>query len=230
MKVALVSIFRDSLHGLKTYLAQVKALDNTLRQRGDELFCAWAEGDSEDSTWEKLQQWSIDLDCSAVKHNTNTPRFGPVINPIRLKAKAETDRAALALIPNDGSVDAVIFVESDLWWEPTCMLALLDDLKEVEVVAPWCWCNGRMRDIWGFRRQGTNFVNDWPFHPSLDWSTPLVEMDSVGSCWVARYPVIAGLEVPDEDEWVGFCRKIREERSAKIYLDTRYGVRHPWNG
>lgn len=229
MKVCLATILRDATGYLPLLMKQLYALDYTLRSHGDELFCSFAEGDSVDRSWQDLRAMSVDLHCRAQKMDLHGKKYGPCEDPLRFELKARMDRLAISGMPADSEI--LIWCESDLQWEPSTMVALINHVKEgPKVVAPWCWGpGGRHRDIWAFRTlSGKRTLNDFPFIPEdLDWTAPLIELSSVGSCMCLPASAARKVQVPSEMEWVQWCADLREKLGLKIYLAPMLGVRHP---
>ena len=120
----LASIFRDSAAYVDRYFAQVDALRQHIP-----VTLYLAEGDSTDGTWVVLNERTTDDDyLFQIAHGG--PKFGSVNNPQRWKQIAYVCNGLLDSIPQQGNL---IYVESDLIWEPETMLTLLGDRRDLGI-------------------------------------------------------------------------------------------------
>jgi len=236
MRVVLGSIFRNSTPYLDRYFAQVGALANELRERGDTLRPILAEGDSTDGTFEQLQERTTALQaegvaCELIQVSHGGPEYGSVDKAERWRNISRVCNALLDLVQPDD--DMLIYVESDLIWEPATMLQLLHNasLTGVGVAVPMCFLDGTRQfyDIWGHRRNSLNFQPHAPFHPDLEtWrGATLLGMDSAGSCLVMLADVARRSRFDPADQGiVGWCASIRSLGQG-IWLDPSVTVVHP---
>lgn len=252
MRIALGSIFRDSRGYLDRYFAQASGLRELLQTRDpeSELRLVLVEGDSRDGTLEAIEKRAardgFDLRLRKVDHGG--PRWGSIDKPERWRALALCCNAVLEQI--DERDEALIYVESDLAWQPETMVALIGRLSEYPAVAPMCFTGpqglagprGFFYDIWGHIKDGVNFTSHPPFHPSLQSANGrLVEIDSAGSCVVTGPAILSdvrtglirfndGADGSPPDCIRGYCRAINACQSGihghGLYLDTTLEVRH----
>ncbi len=227
MNVTLCSAFRNSRSYIDLYFAQIGALHDRLKARGDTLHFIFGEGDSVDDTWSYLSAlidaYKLPVTVCAVDHGG--PEYGSVVSAERFEQLAGVWSIIWQRIPQDA--DAVIFCESDLIWSSDTMLALLDDLEHVPCVAPMVMMeNGWFWDTWAFIRKGRNFGNPPPFHPGLEADSDLVELDSAGSLLVMRGDIARRVHWPAADVVKGVCRQIIEG-SDSVWLNTKQKVMHP---
>lgn len=241
MNVTLCSAFRNASSYIARYRLQMLGLAAALSKRRDKLRVIWCEGDSIDDTWHQLRHmyYSEDAECYSIdmfQHHHFGPDHGSVVNAERFANMAKVWTEIWRRIPDDA--DAVIFVESDLIWQPSTILALLDDLERVPAVAPMVLLERagypakQFYDVWAFRRNGEHFTHNPPYVPltvkghteMMDGS--LEQIDSAGSCIVMRGDVARGVTWPPEDVVVGVCRQIRE-RGDSVWLDAKETVVHP---
>lgn len=228
MNVTLCSAFRNATPYLERYCHQVSELAQALADRDDSLSCVWGEGDHTDHTRRVLEVASVFYDADVVNVSHGGPDHGSIVNAERFANLSKVWNAIWARIPQDA--DAVVFVESDLIWEPATIIALLDDLAHVPAVAPMVMLEregfpaNQFYDCWAFRKDGKHFR---PQPPYFDESPrgPATVLDSAGSCIVMRGDVARGLVWPAEDVAVGICRQIRE-RGGDVWLDGQLGVVH----
>lgn len=230
MNVTLCSAFRSSMSYLARYLNQVSGLRQALGDRDDRLNFVWGEGDHVDDTRRVLVGASVFYNAEIVTVNHFGPDHGSVVNAERFANMAKVWNEIWRRIPDDA--DAVIFVESDLIWEPATMLALLDDLEHVPAVAPKIILQREgyhpafWYDNWAFWRNGVQISVVPPYFADLIGNDDLLGLDSAGSCLVMRGNVARGLCWPPEDVVRGVCRQIRE-RGDSIWLDAKETVIHP---
>lgn len=228
MNVTLCSAFRNASGYLERYHSQVWELTLALRNRGDRLYCIWAEGDHTDKTWGMLHSYAIGKDVEILSVNHNGPDFGSVIRPQRFAQLAGVWNAIWQRIPQDA--DAVLVVESDLIWQPETLLALLDDLGHVAAVSPMIeleregFPKGYFYDRWAARKDGKNIGGMPPYFPGWNMKE-LIQVDSMGSCMAIRGDLARQLHWPEEDVFVGLSRLIYE-LGGSIWLDPTVSVRH----
>ncbi len=236
MNVALCSAFRNSTPYLANYIFQVRRLAWALAERGDNLYVVWGEGDSTDDT-----AWYLEF----IKHTTDRPadgqlrgtlinvshggpEFGSVVDAQRFKQLAYVANKIWAQIPDDA--DAVIWCESDLIWDASTMLALIDRLKEVPCVAPMIMLEREgfppdaFYDFWGFRKHDKQFNQLPPYFSGWPVSG-LVQVDSAGSCLVMNATLARQVHFTEESVIVGMCEQINS-LGASVWLDTSLKVVH----
>lgn len=184
------SMFRDAEAYLPRYWDQITRLRGEMDVR-----LVLAEGDSRDSTYERLLGW-VTGDDVLLKVDHGGPRFGSVDHPQRWQQIATVARAIIE--KTDGPV---LWVEADLVWEPTALVHLVEDLASVESVSPRVMMGPRFYDTWGFRKDGNHFQPNPPYYDGP--TEGLVKIDSCGSCfattntdalhaWDGMWPYTAG--------------------------------------
>ena len=208
----LASIFRDSAAYVDRYFAQVDALRQHIP-----VTLYLAEGDSTDGTWVVLNERTTDDDyLFQIAHGG--PKIGSVNNPQRWKQIAYVCNGLLDSIPQQGNL---IYVESDLIWEPETMLTLLGDLTVVDAVAPQSVTGSRFYDTWGYRT-----MEDKHFPGYVLPDGPLIEILSAGSCIAMRPEVYRDCRFTEDEGIVGFGKEIHKE-GMKLFLDPSVKVVHP---
>ena len=220
--VVLSSIFRDSTEYIGRYFEQVYALQDRLEDWVDLVI---AEGDSTDGTYDELKLGCAPNDV-LLKVDHGGRKFGSVDHPERWANIAKVCNAVAERWPEKATV---IYVESDLIWEPGTMLRLLADLDTVPAVAPMCMRNGGFYDLWGHRGlDGERFTMGPPYHKDLEATDDaLVEIGSAGSCVVMRPDIARVARFGENDCMVGLGRSIRYEAGGHLYLDRTVSVTHP---
>lgn len=229
MNVTVCSIFRNSMAYLDRYFDQIGALEETLGRRGDSLSLVWGEGDSTDDTLAWLL--SSPYEAKIVDCAHGGPAYTSVVDAQRFKQLAFVGNRVLANVPDDA--DAVVYIESDLIWEPQTIIELLNDIQWRDVVAPLIMHKGNpglykgdgpfFYDRYAFIKDGIHFTNEPPYHEAIDGN--MTKMDSVGSVLAMNAKIARNVRLPEEDVIVGFCRLIREQ-GGSIWLDPHLAVYH----
>lgn len=232
VNVTLCSSFRNASSFVGRYQRQAYALAGMLEERRDCLTCVWGEGDSTDDTLYLLQCLAPAFNAEIIDVSHGGQTWGSVVHPDRFKQLAFVANRIWQRIPADA--DVVIWAESDLTWEASTILALIDDLEQVPCVAPMVMHKTNpglyqgdgpfFYDVWGHRRNGMRFTNEPPYHADLNGG--LLEMDSVGSCVAMNAGLARHLTWPEEDCIVGLCRKAREY-GASIWCNSGLAIFHP---
>jgi len=236
MNVTLCSAFRNSVTSghLERYLEQVWALHGALDERGDTLHCVWGEGDSSDDTRAQLVSGLYGWEFTLADCTHGGPAFESIESQQRFRQLAKVGNAIWAVIPED--TDAVIYVESDLIWEPATLLGLLDALTVYPAVTPLIMDSPPAQtfyDVWAYRRNGVRFTKQPPYCADLrqaqvavgELAEPMLKLDSAGSCIALRWKLAQWLHFP-EDCFVGFCRLLYE-KGGELYLCPDLTVFHP---
>lgn len=228
MKIAMASMFRNSTGYLTRYAKQVDELRQRLVADGHSFMLIAAEGDSSDSTFDRLRELTSHFDADVFKREHGGKHAWHSVDiPERWKALAWVCNGILDRIPD--TVDKLIYVESDLTWAPDTMLSLLDDLDDTHpAVATMCHTSGvrgEFYDLWGHIKNGRNFNPFPPYHPEL--GEGLTVIDSAGSCIsmlgkVARCPRV---RFSEHDHVRGLGRTIREA-GYSLWVDPRLRVIH----
>jgi len=205
------------------YFDQIDKLEATI---GEPVQLCIAEGDSQDGSYPDLMQRTIDRPWDKLlKVDHGGRHFGSVDHPQRWAQVAVVCNAVMDAAALDGPM---IYVESDLIWEPATMIQLLEDLAIVPAVAPMSMKDGRFYDTFGHRGlDGERFYSQPPYHRCLDSDRPLVAIGSAGSCIVMREEVARVARFGENDCVVGLGREIRLHAEASLWLDRRVEVVHP---
>lgn len=216
--VVIASMFRDSIDYLDRYFDQVQELDQMIPVR----LCI-AEGDSKDNTYNELDARMQPGD-QLLKVDHGGPRFGSVDLVDRWQLLAYVCNTIMEHVPEN---ETLIYVESDLIWNPSTMLLLLDDLDEVPAVAPLSMKDDWFYDTYGHRGlDGERFKTVHPYHVDLANRTDLVEIGSAGSCIAMRPEIAEKARFGDTDCVVGLGQSIRDN-GFSLWLDPLLSVVHP---
>lgn len=247
MTIALCSVFRNSEPYLARYFDQAAGLSKLLEARGDHLRFNLAEGDSTDRTFDLINARLMALGNSngslLIKREHGGPLWASVPTLARMVQISWVWNGIWEkLLPGD---DIVVFVESDLIWEPQTLLNLIQivaaqwcDRAEtppgiravVDAVAPMVWFQSktiRFYDTWGFRRNGIHFWGTLQPCPEMDGSGKLLEIDSAGSCIVMTGQAARSSRFePGELAVRGLCQGMRKA-GYRLWVDPTADVMHP---
>lgn len=232
MNIVLASIFRNASGYLDRYFSQIANLRRVLAERGHELHYAWAEGDSDDDTFQRLAVYlNHDPKSVLVKAEHGGPIFGSIDNDQRWRNISFVCNRLLDSTPSDA--DIVIYIESDLLWTPDTLLQLVEHVQRAGTlaVAPMCFHlpTGVFYDTWGHRKGGVRFEPYFPYHNGIIDVYPgtLTQIDSAGSCIVMRGEVARTARFdPPELGIVGWCESMHRV-GAQLWLDPSLKVYHP---
>lgn len=230
MNITLCSAFRNATPYLATYFNQVNALDYELHKRGDRLQLVWGEGDSTDGTLSMLKGATFRFRANVIDCTHGGKVFGSIEDTERFDQLAYVGNCIWQAIPAD--TDAVVYIESDLLWQPETIIGLLEGLTAYPAVSPMVMhiknpglYKGEgpfFYDRWAFRRNGVRFTNEPPYH--VDIGKEMLRLDSAGSCIAIRYQLAQNLYFPN-DCFVGVSRLIHEQ-GGEIWLDPELKVFH----
>lgn len=225
MNVTLCSAFRNATPYLPRYLDQCYQLDALLYTQGHSLRFVWGEGDSTDATLKTLESFIGLFKATIVDCTHGGQVYGSIESWLRFKQLSHVGNVIWAAIPKD--TDAVIYVESDLIWEPATLVKLLEVLTVYPAVVPMIMDSppaDTFYDVWAYRRNGVRFTKRFPFHADF-WPHSGMQLDSAGSCMALRWKLAQGLSFP-EDCFVGFCRLLYEQ-GGELWLDPSLVCFHP---
>lgn len=224
MNIVVGSAFRNSAPRLGSYLARVEALRQHVGPDHSVRVIA-AEGDSIDTTRAELQRQPL---VQHVACDHGGPWFGSTEAPERMVALSKVCNSIFEAVNEED--DVLVYVESDLLWDPATIGALIDAAANREggfdVFAPLIYAGKLFYDIWGFRHlDGTRFS---PFEPlkGLHPQGYFSEVGSVGSCLVMRGEVARRVRVRNDYCLVGWCEDARRQ-GYKIAACPAFSVEHP---
>ena len=238
MNITLASCFRNSTPYLQRYFRQCDALDTALYHAGHKLSFIWGEGDSTDGTLKMLHaaRWRFKVVIVDCTHGGEL--FPSVVNAERFRQLAFVGRQIFASIPVD--TDVVVYVESDLIWQPETMLGLIEHVKPPEpivddpilpyavpgslvAVAPPIilqrqgWQRGTWYDTHAFVADGVHFEHRPPWHARNDGTSTMIQLETAGSCLAMRAGYARAAQM-NERVLMGLCEQFRE-MGGTIWLD-----------
>ena len=133
-RVAILSLWRDSEDYIERSLAQFEALEKAFEEEDTPVIPIYGffENDSQDNTAQILEEWLKDRVGFVVAETINAPKWGSVSSLDRVRYQARYRNSALALL-NRFQYDYLLVADSDVYWEPDCVLAMMDFLEEDEM-------------------------------------------------------------------------------------------------
>ena len=223
--ILLGSIFRNSTRYLGRYFDQVNRLSAMLALSNMALRAVFVEGDSTDNTRERLEDFSRQshVPTGVMVREHGGPMWGSVDVKDRWDALAWCCNGVMEEVT--AFDDALIYVESDLIWEPQTLVSLLAHLYTVPAVAPMCFSTeGQFYDTYGHRKDGVCFSPFPPYHPALS-AQGLTQIDSAGSCIVMRGELARVVRFGDGCV-TGLGQSIYDN-GGTLFVDPELKVVHP---
>lgn len=218
-KVAIISPFRNNERHIPKYIEQALALDYPPHR----LRWSLVEGDSTDQTLPMLQAWAKqDNRVEIVKCDTGKPHYGSVVHPERFEILARVFNAGLEAAIYNGWADYILFIPSDVIYQPDTLARLLSHQRDV--ISPMFWigdhegdpvknANGlRFYDLWGFRYNGGQaFPPMGPAWYAAHFSQEPIEMEMTGGMMLYRAEIARkGARYTVEEVDHGICKQARE--------------------
>ncbi len=219
MKVAIVSLFRDStIAYIDEYFQRAEAITHA----NMDLEWFLVEGDSKIATYYWLKQRAgSDARFKIPRIRTGIPYLGSVLHEARFKCLARTGNLALDIIAY-GDYDYAWFVDSDLLYKPSLLENLIK--LDLDVVAPIFMAADAFYDIWGYRHLDGTSVGP---HPGWIKSRKPIQISSAGGCVLFRHEYItSGARMTEAESIVGLCKECAK-LGAAIWLDPTSVVWHP---
>jgi glycosyltransferase involved in cell wall biosynthesis len=221
--VTICSPFRDSEASIAEYFDRLFNLDYPAKS----LRFVAVEGDSQDSTWDDLvKRWEyFDARFNLIKCDTGKPKYGSVVNAERFQVLAQVFNAALDAVDYEWT-DYVLFLPSDIRYQPDLLSRLLAHGKDIISPFVWVYLDGRNQfyDIWAFSRDGTSYM---PFmHLDADGLKP-IQMHTVGGVTLIKADVLkAGCRYTPDEVDRGLC-KAAKAKGFTVWADPTTHVYHP---
>lgn len=190
----------------------------------------FVEGDSVDGTWGMLEYWTKDDDrATLVLCDTDKPKYGSIVHPERFQALAQVFNAALDAAALWFWSDYVLFLPSDIHYEPDMLKRLL--AADKDIIAPFSWTHedGRYRfyDTWGFSYKGRNFTPFCQETAAVAYGDQPIELDTVGGTVLIRADVLrAGCRYTAQDVDRGLCWDA-QRLGFTVWADPTTHVYHP---
>lgn len=227
MNVVLGSMFRDATGYLSTYFEQVEGLRTLLEDRGDRLRVVAVENDSRDDTHEVIDRWLFGhfADGVLIRAHDDCPYHPSVDIPERWRHHAWVANHVLEDLTDED--DVIVYVESDLIWDPVEMLALIDHTKDNKAWTASVFHRqrgARWYDSWGTTLDGEPFHGMGPYHAA--WGPETIRVDTCASVLACPVGLAQVTRFQPEDAFKGWCRDLYAH-GTQVWLDTRLAVIHP---
>lgn len=212
MRIAVASTFRDAVPYLGRYIDQCRTFMLAAEDDGHDVFFVWGENDSVDETKSVLAGSGLPavlIDCS-----TGAPYY--TSGEIHDRRWANVTRFCNTTLEAVPSCDVLLWVESDLMWDPEVALTLVAQASiSGEAHSVPIFRGGTFYDIWGVRRDGHEF------RPGDEGWDGVVKVDSsCGMLAIHGSLLDRRFEMPDAAR--AWCRNM-----GGVWLDTRMQVQHP---
>lgn len=226
MNVTICSPFRDAVGTIPAYLERVGVLDYP----PDHLRFVFVEGDSKDATYHHLRHWAEqDERATLTKCDTGKPRYGSIVNAERFQVLAQVFNAGLDAVDYEWS-DYVLFLPSDIRYEPDLLKRLIEADKDI--MAPFVWIymgDGRTQfyDLWGFGRNGKNFAPFTQQAAKEIYGNEPIQMDMVGGTVLIKAAVLKlGCRYTEQDVDRGLCWDA-QRLGFQVWAHPGISVHHP---
>jgi len=230
VNITLCSAFRSACGYLPRYFTQIDGLDHALHEQGHRPSFVWGEGDSTDATKATLLAACYRFRAMVVDCTHGGKAYGSVVNAQRFRQLAYAGKQIFAAIP-DGA-DVVVYVESDLVWEPATLLALIERATSggYAVISPMVylrrdgWPADSFYDTFCFRAEDRHFAHYRPYHAVYRADEPF-QVDSAGSCLVMRGEIARSLTFDEQTIFPDLCGQIRASGHG-VWVDPGCAVYH----
>lgn len=222
--LVIMSLFRDCQSAIQRYSQQYYDLEWPF---GNKTIVA-VENDSKDMTKRLLRNWvGHDFTVHLISNDFAYPRYGSVVSVERFRNLSTVFNMGLDYILRHIPAKYVLFVESDLIYQPDLAVRLKQIVDVTNgIVAPMIYTQ-RDRifyDIWGFRTlDGQGFPCQ---HESHFAKLGFYEVMSAGSCLMFNREVIHKGARPDDEALVGFCKQAKA-LGFPTYVDFSTEIVHP---
>lgn len=222
----MVSAFRNARGYLDRYFRQIAALKSHAGP-AHHIRVVAMEGDSRDDTPKYLRQPHC-VPVEVVTYNHGLREFSSTEDRDRLSALTRVMTTGMAAVLDTD--DVVLYVESDLVWEPHQVGSIIDLAYRREdgfdILSPLVFAGSDFYDVWGFRGlDEERFAPYPPYHSQLQ-PAGITEVSSAGSCLAFRAEVAWSVEPIGEEGLVSWCRGARE-LGMRVGVAADFRVYHP---
>lgn len=225
MNICVGSMWRDSVDYIDRTLDQMERLAKEFDARGDTVRFVWSENSSSDDTLARLREWEV-APVTIVERYDDCPYWPSIDVRERWRHLAWVANGVLEQVNADD--DVFVYVESDLVWEPSTLVALVERLGSVDVVSPLnLRAAGGYYDRWGSRGiDGRRFTAQSPYHPDLADAGGLVQVQALAGCTAMKAEVARRTRFDRDDCYVGWNRAMRLA-GYDVWCDPSLSVVHP---
>lgn len=224
--LTILSIFRNSTAYLDRYAWQVQSICEQFD--GTVHFC-WLEGDSDDrETYLELQQLERDIayywgaTVTMTTYDHGGPMYPSIDHPDRWRQLSGVWNCNLLRL---GPTRYAVCVESDLIWQPSDMLTMLDHIQSgiCDVAYPLLMLRdtNQFYDTHAYKAPDGTGWSAWPpYAPGWD-GTRFVPVSQAGGMVVARGDVMQAARWGDDDCVLHF------PEGTRCMVDMHTWIRHP---
>lgn len=155
--------------------------------------------------------------------------YGSVVKAERFRQLAHVASRVWAAIPTD--TDVMVWVESDLIWEPITLIRLVGRVAEYGAISPMVFLR---RAGWGKESfydtyaavglNGQHFSHHAPYHADYNPDEPF-RVASMGSCMAMRGDIARRITFDDNTIFPDICRQIAAGGYG-VYVDPSLCVYH----
>jgi glycosyltransferase involved in cell wall biosynthesis len=242
--LAILSLWRNSVNYLERTLTTFEQLEKSMAEQNINVVYSFFENDSDDETPFLLLKWLKKRRGIFLSERINAPRWGSVPSIERVLYQARYRNLALAPLTNYYNFDYLLVVDSDIHWEPSLVLGMiqrLDDNESWGMVSPNTTQNVRdyvedtdrpsYFDSWALKDRDNNQCLTFAANPFLRaddralWETdqPVECNSAFGSIALVKAEALCGKEdvewsVIDGVEHWEFCAGIRSN-GYKVIAD-----------
>lgn len=229
MRVLVGSMFRDAESYIGRYRQQVDGLAKLLWDRGDDIRLVLVENDSIDNTPHEIHETAAcgHINACHITVHDDCPYYPSVNHPHRWRHLAWVANHVLDEVSETD--DRVLYVESDLAWDPHDMLRLIDrvdDQRPAWVAPNWHQTiGGNWYDSWGTRGlDGRRWSMHPPHHSDWQPDEPF-RVESMCGAIALSGDVARSVRFQPQDCFVGLCRDVRQ-RGHQVWCDPTCPVVH----
>lgn len=238
MNIVVGSAFRNCAPAITRYFKRIDALQEHAQQP---VRVVAVEGDSVDRTRELLADYTRYFDLEIITCNHGGRKFGSTEDEDRLVALSKVGNAIFGGVRETD--DVLLYVESDLLWNPHDVGTLIDCAAEkrygIDIWGPVVMAGAAFYDVWGYRHLDGSRFSPFEFVVNTlgelvkaeDGSLsrpemPFLELSSIGSCLAMRADIARQVRITDDYCLVGWCKNARAAgHRIGIYWDAQ--VNHP---
>lgn len=231
MNTVVLSFFRNVCdRRVHQFMQQVADLITDSRRSDISLVAVY--GDSKEDMPEILERQAqkLKVPMTLVRHDHGGPHYGSTENPARMRdlsgvANAGLDKVYALTLGNC----QVLYVESDLLWDPHTILRLFEKLRlsrYADAIAPLVFAGEHFYDVYAFRGlDGSRFAPFAPYHADLKIDE-LTEVSSVGSCFVMKGTLLRDTRIINDGALIGFWEAALRN-GHRVFVDSTERVEHP---
>lgn len=240
MNIVIVSAFRNMSGRVHRYMSQVHELQ--IHAEKDSPYhvirVSAITGDNTDNTEEELVSVAklFDVPITVTHYETNKPLYPSIEHAERLDALTDVMVGMMGSVNTQASKskkmlvdDVVLYIESDLLWEPHQVGSIIDMAYRREqgfdIIAPMIFAGDLFYDTFVFRKDGARFSPHRPYTHDVSPSG-ITEVDSVGSCLAFRAELAKKVTPIGREGLISWCNGARSQ-GYRVGVAANFRVNHP---